>query len=69
MTDRHYLDPGPQPADLRPCICADWFAQGEAEHLPGCPRAVWTCACRYMNSGPICTHCGKLRPPAAPAGW
>ncbi len=23
---------------------------------------TWTCACRYTNTGEICTHCGALRP-------
>ncbi len=69
MSERHYLDPGPRPIDLPACICAGWFTQGETEHLPDCPRQTWTCACRYMNWGPICAHCGKLRPPAVPEGW
>ena len=24
--------------------------------------ATWTCACNYMNSGHVCTHCGKAKP-------
>lgn len=36
-------------------------ARGAAEQTPS-REGAWTCACRYMNSGPICTHCGKLKP-------
>lgn len=36
------------------------------DHDPAPDRdGTWTCVCRYMNTGPICTHCGKLREGAA----
>ena len=22
---------------------------------------TWTCECNYQNSGPVCTHCGRLQ--------
>lgn len=26
------------------------------------PDDDWQCICMYMNTGPICTHCGEVRP-------
>lgn len=39
----------------------DAVARETAEQTPH-SEGAWTCACRYMNSGPICTHCGGLKP-------
>jgi hypothetical protein len=34
-------------------------------HLTPAPADLaeaWLCKCNYSNTGPICTHCGELRP-------
>jgi hypothetical protein len=70
VTERHYLDPGPKPHDLGPCICADFWTEGDCVHLPDCPQVEWSCHhCRYRNWGPVCTHCYRLRFSAVPEGW
>ena len=30
--------------------------------VEGMNDPIWTCFCAYMNDGPVCTHCGALRP-------
>lgn len=34
--------------------------QAVLNRLRGHSAEAWTCVCNYMNTGPICTHCGRF---------
>jgi hypothetical protein len=54
--DRRFVMPtadGTAPCD------SEWHTHACDDCATTAPK-VWTCACGYMNSGGICTHCGAL---------
>ena len=38
---------------------------GEPAWFDRLPAGTWACVCRYLNSGPACTHCGRSKARAA----